>query len=302
MERLQQLNRAIEWMEARLFEKIDAEDVAKAVFLSPYHFQRVFGAVCGVTVGEYLRGRRLTKAGEELHAGAKVLDVALKYGYDSSESFSRAFFRFHGIKPSQAKKGGNIKRMEKIHLEEAQFMDFKVERMPALRLAGFKRHFTGAPFGEERARQEHEFFSSTRAKQWLLIGASVRPEQDICVIANVCGEGYDFYIAYEVNEWTQSALLDAKIAGMDLKGEIEFIQIPPGTYAVFKTARKKYPLPDYCKLRAECEKKCLPPACFRLKDAPELAILHWRTEERYIEIRFPVEQRNSCNFRKILLN
>ena len=100
------IQKAIDYIEEHLTEKIDYEAVAKCAYSSSYHFQRVFGILCGFTVGEYIRRRRLTLAGNELlHSQQKVIDVALKYGYKTPESFSRAFQRFHGILPSQVKKG-----------------------------------------------------------------------------------------------------------------------------------------------------------------------------------------------------
>ena len=94
---------AIDYIEAHLCEKIDYGKVAGAACSSSYHFQRVFGIMCGITLGEYIRRRRLTLAGKELAEGRKVTEVALKYGYDTPESFSRAFFKFHGMMPSRVK-------------------------------------------------------------------------------------------------------------------------------------------------------------------------------------------------------
>ena len=85
-------------------EEINFEEAAKQAYSSPFHFQRVFTILCGMSLDDYIRMRRLSLAGEELSRGkAKIIDIALKYGYDSSESFSRAFTRFHGIAPSKAR-------------------------------------------------------------------------------------------------------------------------------------------------------------------------------------------------------
>ena len=107
---IQGLQRAIDYVEANLAGEIDMEEAAKQAYASPFHFQRVFGILCGYSLGDYIRMRRLSLAGEELAGGgARVIDVALKYGYDTPESFSRAFTRFHGIAPSEAKRGGRVK-------------------------------------------------------------------------------------------------------------------------------------------------------------------------------------------------
>lgn len=88
-------------------KKLILEKWRSRPYSSSFHFQRVFGILCGFSLGEYIRMRRLSLAGEELSRGnAKIIDAALKYGYDTPESFSRAFARFHGITPSEARHGG----------------------------------------------------------------------------------------------------------------------------------------------------------------------------------------------------
>ena len=92
------LQRALDYVEENITEQLDYEEVAKKAYSSSFHFQRVFSAICGFTLGDYIRFRRLSLAGSELAStDRKVIDVALKYGYDTPESFSRAFTRFHGI-------------------------------------------------------------------------------------------------------------------------------------------------------------------------------------------------------------
>lgn len=85
---IQGLQRAIDYVEANLAGEIDMEEAAKQAYASPFHFRRVFGILCGYSLGDYIRMRRLSLAGEELAGGgARVIDVALKYGYDTPESF-----------------------------------------------------------------------------------------------------------------------------------------------------------------------------------------------------------------------
>lgn len=95
---------AIYYIENHLADDIDINQVAKEACMSSFYFQRIFKALFGYSIGEYIRFRRLTLAGNELlKSNVKVIDVALKYGYETPESFSRAFKEFHGIAPSQAK-------------------------------------------------------------------------------------------------------------------------------------------------------------------------------------------------------
>lgn len=109
MEWIQSINQAINYVEANICEDFVIEDIAKHIYLSSFHFQRVFRLLTGMTISEYVRNRRLSLAGCEFsQKDVKVIDVAIKYGYDSPESFTKAFTRFHGITPSQAKKEGAI--------------------------------------------------------------------------------------------------------------------------------------------------------------------------------------------------
>lgn len=145
MDWIYSIQRGIDYMEAHLTEKLDYQDIARQAYSSVFQFQRVFSLLCGYTVGEYIRARRLTLAGCDLAAkGAKVIDIALKYGYDSPESFTRAFVRFHGITPSQAKKSGaklkSFSRLTvKLQLEGGSMMDYKLEKHPAFKIVGKKK-------------------------------------------------------------------------------------------------------------------------------------------------------------------
>ena len=97
------IQNAIAYVEENLTEDLDVCDIAEKAYVSAFYFQKIFSVLCGFTIGEYIRKRRLTRAAEELSAtDAKVIDVAVKYGYDSPDSFARAFTKFHGITPSAA--------------------------------------------------------------------------------------------------------------------------------------------------------------------------------------------------------
>jgi AraC family transcriptional regulator len=104
------IQKAIDFIEDNIFEELKSEVIASQAFMSSFQFQRIFTIVCGISVGEYIRNRRLTLAGVEvLTSDNKIIDIALNYGYESPESFSRAFTRFHGISPMMARsQRGNI--------------------------------------------------------------------------------------------------------------------------------------------------------------------------------------------------
>lgn len=106
LEIIKDINNAIEYIEDNLGSNISIDEIAKVAFTSRYHFQRIFHALTGVTLTEYIRNRRLTLAGEELSSkNVKIIDVAAKYGYESPDAFTKAFQRLHGSTPSMIKKG-----------------------------------------------------------------------------------------------------------------------------------------------------------------------------------------------------
>ena len=303
MDWIQGIQNAIDYIEEHITEDIDYEKVAQAAYSSSFHFQRVFGIMCGITLGEYIRRRRLTLAGGELLTNkSRITDAALKYGYDTPESFSRAFTKFHGIKPSTVKADCSLnyfsKLSLKIELTGGRDMKYQIKEMPELVLVGFKKRFSGVPYGDERAAQEKEFFTTTRAKQWLLIGASCDCAKDYCIVTNVADDGYDFYTAYELDEWTRQVLYNPQITGVDFMDKMNFetIVIPKALCAVFETSRKKRPIADYVDIRKKIITDWLPSSGYMLANAPETVVMHWRPhgdweKERFIEICLPVERK-----------
>jgi len=134
------IQNAINYIENHITDELDYEDIAKEAFCSSFYFQRIFSILCGYSLGEYIRNRRLTLAGIELSAGnARVIDTALKYGYESPESFARAFSKFHGISPSQAKKNRSKLRSfsplsVKVILKGGNVMDYKVVKRKSFKV------------------------------------------------------------------------------------------------------------------------------------------------------------------------
>lgn len=105
MDWIQSVQNAINYIEDNLLEDIASDRIAKSIYSSNAHFQRVFSIITGMTINDYIRCRRLSLAGQELSlTKGKVIDIAFKYGYDTPESFTKAFIRFHGITPSSARK------------------------------------------------------------------------------------------------------------------------------------------------------------------------------------------------------
>lgn len=167
---LEAIEKSIEYIEEHITENISAEDAAECVYMSPFYFQKGFSMLCGYTVAEYIRNRRLALAGGELLTDkAKVIDVALKYGYDSPDSFTKAFTRFHGISPSKVQKGNvMIKTFAplkiNISLKGGYIMNYKIVKKESFKVLGNPRRFSYETCKEEIPKFWQEHYESGKGK------------------------------------------------------------------------------------------------------------------------------------------
>ena len=142
MDWLRRMNSAMDYIEAHLAENISYEKIAQTACCSTYHFQRMFSFITGVPLSEYIRRRRLTLAAFELQSGApKIIDLALKYGYESPEAFSRAFKSLHGIMPTSAhNEGVALKAYPRmsfhISIKGDVEMNYRIEKKDAFKVCG----------------------------------------------------------------------------------------------------------------------------------------------------------------------
>lgn len=147
MEWTESINRAIKYIDDNITEELTVEEIARQALISPFYFQKGFALLCGFTVGEYIRKRRLALAGSELiSTDIKIIELAIKYGYDSPDSFTKAFTRFHGITPTSVrKKGAMIKSFAplkmKLALEGGYTMNYKIIEKEEFTVIGVSKIF-----------------------------------------------------------------------------------------------------------------------------------------------------------------
>lgn len=147
MEWTKAITEAVEYIESHITDELTTEVVAEHSCVSPFYFQKGFSMLCGLTVMEYVRNRRLALAGGDLVTGnEKVIDIALKYGYDSPDSFTKAFTRFHGITPSQARKEEAVIKSFaplklEISLKGGYLMDYKIMKKDSFTVLGASKKF-----------------------------------------------------------------------------------------------------------------------------------------------------------------
>ena len=143
MEWLEKLNEALKYIEENLDGEVEYEKAAKIACCTTYHFQRMFSYIAGVPVSEYIRNRRLTKAALDLQGGDKVIDVSVRYGYESPTAFNRAFQKVHGVTPSVAQKEGTFLKAYspirfKITIKGVEEMEYRIVKKEEIRIVGAK--------------------------------------------------------------------------------------------------------------------------------------------------------------------
>ena len=186
------LQRSIDYIERHLTDEPDMEEIAGQAALSPFYYQRIFGALCGMTVGEYIRARRMTLAAQELNRkDVKVIDVAVKYRYDSPDSFTKTFQKFHGITPSQAREPGAPLRSFaplhiKITMEGGNMLDYSIVEKAPFTIIGVKR-----PFNSDTSYQEIPKFWD----EWLAQGEKRPIMGTFGVCIDMKGKDFDYWIA-----------------------------------------------------------------------------------------------------------
>lgn len=146
MNTLDNMNKALKFIEDNLTEEIDFKEVAKRACCSEYHFTRMFSFLAGVTLSEYIRRRRLTLAAFDLmdSSSTRVIDIAVKYGYSSPDSFTKAFQGVHGITPSEARHSGQslkaFPRMSfQLSVTGGDEMNYRIEEKEAFSIVGLMK-------------------------------------------------------------------------------------------------------------------------------------------------------------------
>ena len=232
------ISKAIDYIEEHITEPTDYARAAKEACSSPFNFQRVFALLCGYTLGDYVRMRRLTLAGEELlSTDAKVIDVALKYGYDSPESFSRAFTRFHGVSPSAVRKGAAIRSFSricvKLILTGGSIMEYRIEKKQAAKIICRRREFT-KPGDDYTNREIPEFWnecgrdgSIQKLCGYIKDSAQFKGLLGVCFSTEMTDSGFPYGVGAEYD-------------GESDPQDFEIVEIPAYTYAVF-TVRGRMP-------------------------------------------------------------
>lgn len=297
MDWLTKMNNAIDYIEANLTDDIDFDTVARKASCSSYNFQRMFSFITDISLAEYIRRRRLTQAALELqNTDSKVIDVAVKYGYDSATSFSRAFKVLHGITPAQAKEEGvKLKAYPKIafqiSIKGENAMNYRIETKEAFDVFGIETicslngdedSLTPAQLWQachKNGEYEHLFSNSGELPNFVA--------SDLCKIHGV--ENYR-----KTAENTFPYMLCSFRSKDSNTDGYQIAHIPAQTYAIFPSEPFRWD-EDFnnvlCSLQKRFYREWLPTAEYTRADGPNFEIYGGNEELGYIELWYPIAKK-----------
>lgn len=233
---LERLNQAMEQIEARLDQRIDVADLARTAVTSEYHFRRLFSALAGVPLSEYIRRRRLTVAGAEVLAGERtLLEVAVRYGYSSGEAFARAFRGMHGVGPGEARRGGATLRSQprmsfRLIVEGSSSMQYKVVEKDEFRVVGRKAR---VPLVHEGVNPDIATFIRGLGRETLqrIESLSSQSDQEPRGIISVSDK-----LDASRAEGTELDYWHGAVSDAEAPDDMDVLSVPAGSWAVFESA------------------------------------------------------------------
>lgn len=239
MEWIAAMQQAITYMEEHLMEEINYEDVAKRVHTSSYEFHRAFSFLTGMTANAYIRNRRLSLAGREIvETDARITDIALKYGYETPESFTKAFTRFHGVAPKFAREESAKlvlfnPLVIKITVEGGKSMDYRIVQTEEQKFIALVRSFSNEIINDEENHDIPDFWGECHDKNLVESIRNLRPEgkRDLYGLCSPTKEGKDSF------EYGIGVLIDEETSEFAFeemeKAGYRIWDVKPGTYVVF---------------------------------------------------------------------
>lgn len=290
MDMLRQLNAAMEYIEANLRGRPDFREAARLACVAEGSFARFFSYMTGMTLKEYVRRRRMSLAAQDLRRGSRVIDVAVRYGYDSADAFSRAFAMQHGVAPSAYRKnGGSLKICPPasfyIQVRGAREMNFRMIELSEITVSGVSMQFDGQGY---KTREE------LRHRMWA----------DDCedIPGRICGGRWDQSgstacdgVWYGI--WQDGRYMIARETGGQGCASLEGRSLPAGMYAAFQTGCGGLAWEEIPRLTELVLESWLPSSEYRRKGDLIIEVLHlWtdretRRKNRYYEVWLPVERK-----------
>ncbi|MEU7147316.1 AraC family transcriptional regulator [Streptomyces sp. NPDC045456] len=242
---LEPLNEALDHIEAQIRRRIEVAELARIAMTSEYHFRRMFSALAGMPLSEYIRRRRLTVAGAEvLSKDRTLLDIAVRYGYGSGEAFARAFRAVHGVGPSEARRDGAPLHAQprmsfRLVVEGSSSMRYRIVKKEQFRVVGKKARVPLVHQGANPAIAEFVRSIDQETMQRITALSDQQPEGLVAVCDDLDpsraeGTELDYYHGVV----TRSGPLDdaPNAPDQDDLEDLDTLVVPPGTWAVFENS------------------------------------------------------------------
>ncbi|MCM3633393.1 AraC family transcriptional regulator [Paenibacillus camelliae] len=209
MNMLNHLNSALAYIEQNLEHDIDEQEIARRACCSIYHFKRMFSFLAGITLQEYIRRRRLSLAAMNLQDSTiKVIDVAIKYGYNSPDAFTRAFQSLHGMTPTEARSNTSPLKAYppmtfRLSIGGSDPMKFRIVKKESFQVVGIKNKVTAIKDGEHPGVEQVWLSTSDETYNQLKSLSNQDPSGILHVDVGDVGRGnpeYDYYMGVATKE------------------------------------------------------------------------------------------------------
>ncbi|MDQ0602098.1 AraC family transcriptional regulator [Streptomyces canus] len=230
---LERLNQAMEYIEDRLDQRIEAADVARTALTSEYHLRRLFSALAGMPLSEYIRRRRLTIAGAEVLAGDRtLLEIAVRYGYTSGEAFARAFRAMHGVGPGEARRTGAALESQprlsfRLTVEGNSSMRYRIVEKDEFRVVGRK---VRVPLVHEGMNPAIADFIRGLGQETLRRIEELSDQEPQGIL------GVSDNLDPSRAEGTELDYYHGVVSGAPVPDDMEALTVPAGTWAVFENS------------------------------------------------------------------
>ncbi|MFF5169867.1 GyrI-like domain-containing protein [[Kitasatospora] papulosa] len=228
---LERLNQAMEHIESHLDQPLDVAGLARIATTSEYHFRRMFSALAGLPLSEYVRRRRLTVAGAEVLAGERtLLDIATRYGYGSGEAFARAFRAVHGVGPGEARRTGAALRSQqrmsfRLIVEGTSSMRYRIVDKADFRVVGRKAR---VPLVHEGANPAIADFIRGIGPDVMRRVAALGDQEPAGIV------GVSDQLDPSRAEGTELDYYHGVVTGAEVPGDMDALDVPAGRWAVFE--------------------------------------------------------------------
>ncbi|MFE3454251.1 effector binding domain-containing protein [Nonomuraea sp. NPDC059194] len=283
---LERLNQAMDYIESNLDRQIEGAELARIAVTSEYHFRRLFSALAGIPLSEYVRRRRLTVAGAEVIAGSEpLLDIAVRYGYGSGEAFARAFRAVHGVGPGEARRTGAALQSQarmsfRLIVEGSSTMRYRIVEKAEFTLVGRKARVPLVHEGMNPAIVDFVRGVGQEALDRIERLSDQEPRGVVNVSDNLSGSREE---GAELDYWVGA------VTGADTPADLDSLAVPAGTWAVFESSG---PFPEALQyLWRDVFTQWFPSNPYRSRPGPEISAARVSSDgtQADAELWIPVE-------------